>query len=243
MCLRIGWHSAIELAKKSNKPLMGIHHMEAHCLSPLIDNAFNYPYLCLIASGGHTQLVKVNSALNFELLGNCLDDAIGEAYDKTSRLFNMSTSEMCKLVHGKTNKTKVNIMPGALNSNFSFSGLKSAIKRMKSDGKYDDLSIMVAFNQSAMSHVKRQILKILHKHEFTAVTGAGGAILNPSIQELLITIGREHSVPVYIPKSEYLVDNAAMIGFCGHLQLKEKRPFDILDKKYYDKWSYNRVQN
>ena len=202
MCLRQGWLTAIELSQKFSKPLMGIHHMEAHCLSPLIDSNVPFPYLCFIASGGHTQLVKVHSPVQFELLSDCLDDSIGEAYDKVARLFNTSAPEMCKLIYN--NKSLANgpsVMRSDKTGNFSFSGLKSAIKLMKSQAKFDDFSIMSAFQKSALDHVQRQISLILRRNSnFKALTGAGGALMNSALNDLVKEIGKRNCIPVYIPK-------------------------------------------
>ena len=244
LCLKQGWILANQLSKKLNKPLIGIHHMEAHCLSPMINNPnLKFPYLCFIGSGGHTQLVKVHSALNFELLSNCLDDAIGEAYDKTSRLFGVSTKDMCHRIYKRTTKIKIpQIMRNDKTGNFSFSGLKSAIRRFKELSLYEDEALMIAFQQSALNHINRQIQTILAKTKVTAISAAGGAIMNPAIQDLLNLVGKNYKLPVFIPNAEYLTDNAAMIGFCAWLQINENRPYDELNNWYFDKWDYNRVQ-
>ena len=240
-CLKEGWTLANDLAMNCHKPLLGIHHMEAHCLSPLINNDIDYPYLCFIASGGHTQLVIVHSPLQFELIGSALDNAIGEVYDKISRLFNISTPDMCKLLLNKTSSlAPIPIMQSDKSFNFSFSGVKSAIVRMANAKQHSDLELMLLLQSSCLLHVKKRLEQVLKKYKIKALTAAGGAIMNPALQVLLQTIAKEHKVPLVIPY-DYLTDNAAMIGMCAYFQLKANRPFDTIDKWYYSKWEYNRI--
>ncbi len=223
--LLVGVQFAKSLALSLNKPLIAVHHMQAHVLANLIpENKPQFPFLCLTVSGGHTQIVLAKSALELEVIGETIDDAAGEAFDKTAKLLGLPypggplIDRFAAL--GDPLKFKF-AEPQIKDLDFSFSGLKTSILYFLQ--KQDPGFIEANLNDLCAS-VQYTIVNILLKKLKKAVvhTGirqvclAGGVSANSSLRKSLEEMGLKHGWNVFIPSFEYCTDNAGMIAITAY---------------------------
>lgn len=234
--LLVGTSFAKSFALARNIPLIEVNHMQAHILAHFIDDPKpTFPFLCLTVSGGHTQIVLVKDYFDMELIGQTLDDAAGEAFDKTAKILNLPypggplIDKYAKL--GNPNAFKLP-EPQILDLNFSFSGLKTAILYLVQDEvKKNPNFLDVHMNDICASVQQRIVTILLNKVKKAAkLTGvkqiaiAGGVSANSGLRNSLIELGHKYKWDVFIPKFEYCTDNAAMIAIAGY-QKYLKRDF------------------
>lgn len=221
-------------------PIIEVHHMQAHIFAHFIKNAqINtdqspaFPFLCLTISGGHTQIIKVTGHYTTELIGQTLDDAAGEAFDKTAKLLGLPypggplIDQYAK--NGNLNKFLFP-HPKVANLDFSFSGLKSSIlyflrDRIKEDSNF--ISKNLADLCASVQHTITEILlnkleKAASETGISEITIAGGVSANSYIREKLQERAIKNNWNIYIPKLEYCTDNAAMIGIVGYFKYLRK---------------------
>ena len=224
--LLVGTQFAKSLSLALNKPLIAVHHMQAHVLANLIDenNKPDFPFLCLTVSGGHTQIVVANSPLDLKVIGETIDDAAGEAFDKTAKLLGLPypggplIDKYAQL--GDKHKFKF-AEPKIPELNFSFSGLKTSVLYFLQ--KHDAAFIQNNLNDLCAS-VQYTIISILLKKLQKAVkeTGiknvciAGGVSANSGLRKALQETGEQLGWKTFIPKFEYCTDNAAMIAITAY---------------------------
>jgi len=230
--LLVGTSFAKSMAIALNIPLIAVNHMQAHVLAHFIneDNQEKpkFPFLCLTISGGHTQILKISNYNNFEILGETIDDAVGEAFDKSAKLLGLPYPGGPLIdKHAKLgNKTAFKFTePKTKNEfDFSFSGLKTAILYfLQREYKKDELFIKENLNDICAS-IQHTIVNILMKKlklaskktGITEVAIAGGVSANSEIRETLKSFEKTIGWNTYIPKFEYTTDNAAMIGIVGY---------------------------
>ncbi len=226
--LLVGTSFAKSFALARNIPLIEVNHMQAHILAHFIDDPKpTFPFLCLTVSGGHTQIVLVKDYFNMELIGQTLDDAAGEAFDKTAKILNLPypggplIDKYAQL--GNPNAFKLP-EPQISDLNFSFSGLKTAILYMVQDELKKDASFLEIHMNDICASVQQRIVTILlNKVKKAAkLTGvkqiaiAGGVSANSGLRNSLIELGQKYNWDVFIPKFEYCTDNAAMIAIAGY---------------------------
>jgi N6-L-threonylcarbamoyladenine synthase len=230
--LLVGVQFAKSLSLALNKPLIAVHHMQAHVLANLIQQpAPEFPFLCLTVSGGHTQIVLVKSALQFELLGETIDDAAGEAFDKSAKILGLPypggplIDKYAK--DGDPMKFKF-AEPQIPELNFSFSGLKTSVLYfLQAETKKDPAFVQKNLNDLCAS-IQYTICKILIKKLKKAVqqTGiktvclAGGVSANSGLRKTLQQTGDELGWKIFIPSMEYCTDNAAMIAITGYYKYR-----------------------
>lgn len=230
--LLVGTQFAKSLALSLNKPLIAVHHMQAHVLANLIDenNKPDFPFLCLTVSGGHTQIVLANSPLSLKVIGETIDDAAGEAFDKTAKLLGLPYPGGPLIdKHAKEGNPLAFKFaePQIPELNFSFSGLKTSVLYFLQ--KQDPAFIQQNINDLCAS-VQYTIIEILLKKLKKAVkeTGvknvciAGGVSANSGLRNALTDTGKKLGWNTYIPKFEYCTDNAAMIAITAHYKFLEK---------------------
>lgn len=243
IALEVGIKKAKELAKKYQKPLFAINHMEGHLLSPLALNSKGngplkkgpkFPLLGLLVSGGRTQLVLAKDFGKYEILGETLDDAAGEAFDKVAKMLDLGypggpiISELAK----KGNPKRFDLpIPMARNKslNFSFSGLKTAclykIKetpKEKRDKKYLK-DFAASFEKVLVRAITLKLNLALQKHKPKQIFLGGGVINNNKLKREVRKIAKKYQIPVYAAYSNKLfTDNAAMIAIVGYYQAKTK---------------------
>ena len=213
-----------------NIPLIAINHMQGHILSHFIkDNQSmpKFPFLCLTVSGGHTQIVKVTNYLEMQVLGNTLDDAAGEAFDKSAKILGLSypggplIDKYAK--HGDVNYFKFG-KPKVKGLDFSFSGLKTSILYTIQKGIDKNSNFIKKNKNNLCASIQHSIVTILIEkiHKAAKETGinelaiAGGVAANSYLRNKLTELGKKYNYNLYIPKFEYCTDNAAMIGITAY---------------------------
>ncbi len=226
--LLVGTSFAKSFALAMDIPLIEVNHMQAHILAHFIDNPKpSFPFLCLTVSGGHTQIVLVKDYFEMELLGETLDDAAGEAFDKTAKILNLPYPGGPLIdKHAKDGDPRAFKLPEPQipELNFSFSGLKTAIlylvqAEMKKDPNFlsehmDDLCASV--QDRIVSILLNKLKKAAKQTGVKDIAIAGGVSANSGLRSSLLAMGEKYKWNVFIPKFEYCTDNAAMIAIAGY---------------------------
>ncbi|MDQ1152085.1 tRNA (adenosine(37)-N6)-threonylcarbamoyltransferase complex transferase subunit TsaD [Sphingobacterium zeae] len=232
--LLVGTSFAKSFALAQNIPLIDINHMQAHILAHFIEDPKpNFPFLCLTVSGGHTQIVLVKDYFEMELLGETLDDAAGEAFDKTAKILNLPypggplIDKYAKDGNPNAYRLPEPQIPGL---NFSFSGLKTAILylvqdqlKLNPDFLTDNMADLCASVQSRIVSILLNKLKKAAKETGVKdIAIAGGVSANSGLRQSLIEMGEKYNWRVFIPKFDYCTDNAAMIAIAGYHKFLKK---------------------
>ncbi|SMC58908.1 tRNA (adenosine(37)-N6)-threonylcarbamoyltransferase complex transferase subunit TsaD [Moheibacter sediminis] len=233
--LLVGSSFAKSLSASLDVPLIEINHMQAHILAHFIDdaneNSPDFPFLCLTVSGGHTQIVKINDYFEMELLGETIDDAAGEAFDKAGKVLGLdypSGPIIDKLAkEGNPDKFKFS-KPKVDGFNFSFSGLKTAIlyfiqKEVKENPDFieENLNDLCASIQKTIVDIlMEKIIAASEKSGINQIAIAGGVSANSEIRNRLNELAKSGNYKTFVPKFEYTTDNAAMIAMVGQLKFE-----------------------
>jgi len=240
--LLVGSQFAKSLALSLNIPLIGVHHMQAHVLANLIDEVRpSFPFLCLTVSGGHTQIVKCVSPYELTVIGETMDDAAGEAFDKSAKLLGLPYpgGPLIDTYAAKGDASAFNFpepqIPGL---NFSFSGLKTAILYFLRDGAQKDKNFVEKNINDICASIQKRIVSILlnklkkasHETGIKDICVAGGVSANNALRSSFTEIGIREGWKTYIPAFQYCTDNAAMIAITGYYKFLNKE-FDMLDVK------------
>ena len=220
------------LARALGVPVIGVHHMEAHLLAPLLEgDSPDFPYLALLVSGGHSLLVDVSGYGDYRVLGESLDDAAGEAFDKGAKLLGLSYPggpEIAKLAEkGEPDRFVLPTpMRGRSELNFSFSGLKTAllykIRDLEAEEPLDDhdrASLALALETAIVESLLDRTLRALEKTGHDRLVVAGGVGANRRLRRQLKAQCDAQGVRTYYPRPEYCTDNGAMIALTGCLRL------------------------
>ena len=249
VCLSVGLSFGKALAASLKKPFIAVNHLEGHALSPKINSKINYPYLLLLISGGHSQYLSVQGLGKYKRLGTTIDDALGEAFDKTAKLLGIEFpgGPQIEVLAKKGDPEKYSLPKPILNRggcNLSFAGLKTAIlkisKEIKTDQEKYDLA--ASFHKTIEEIINKKT-KIAFK-EFEkenkvkekAFVVAGGVAANERIRSLLVNLCEQNNYKSIFPKIELCGDNAAMIALVGLEKFKLKK-FNTLDYPAKPRWS------
>ena len=249
VCLSVGLSFGKGLAASLNKPFIGVNHLEGHALSPKLNSKLNYPYLFLLISGGHSQFLNVRGLGKYKRLGTTIDDALGEAFDKTAKLLGIAFpgGPQIEIYAKKGNPNKYNLPKPIFNRggcNLSFAGLKTAILKITKDIKTEQEKFDLA------ASFQKTIEEILYKKTKTAFSEfekqnnlkektfvvAGGVAANKNIRNMLINLCNEKNYQSIFPPIELCGDNAAMIAMVGLERFKLKQ-FDNLDHPAKPRWA------
>lgn len=225
--LIVGVSTAKTLAMSLNIPLVEVHHMMAHVLAHFASEPHPpFPFLCLTVSGGHTQIVKVNDYDNMEILGHTLDDAAGEAFDKTGKMLGLEypAGPIIDRLAQKGQHTFTFPEPSVKGLDFSFSGLKTSILYFLRDNMAENDNFINDNLEDICCSVQNTIVAILINNlkkavKMTGITHvgiAGGVSANSALRTALKTTGEKLGWTTYIPEFQYCTDNAAMIGIAGY---------------------------
>lgn len=226
--LLVGTGFAKSLALSLDIPLIAVHHMQAHVLSNLIaDPQPEFPFLCLTVSGGHTQIVLCKDALNMEILGETLDDAAGEAFDKTAKLLGLPYpgGPLIDQYAKDGDPQKFHFPePQIEGLNFSFSGVKTSIlyflqKQLKNDPDFisKHLTDICASAQHCIVNILLQKLKKASQQTgIKTICLAGGVSANKGLRNAMKDMAEKYHWKLFIPEMEYCTDNAAMIAITGY---------------------------
>jgi N6-L-threonylcarbamoyladenine synthase len=231
--LLVGASIAAALGFALEIPVLGVHHLEGHLLSPLLsDPAPAFPFVALLVSGGHTQLMEVSGLGLYKLLGETVDDAAGEAFDKTAKLLGLGypggpalsklADEFCR--SGQSNPFKLpRPMLRSGDLNFSFSGLKTAVMtlaRKQPLTQQTQGAIASAFQEAVVDVLTEKSLAALLKTGLTQLVVAGGVGANRQLRSNLCRETEKMGATVFFPELEFCTDNGAMIAFAGAMRLQ-----------------------
>jgi len=248
--LLVGLSTAKSLSLALGIPLIEVNHMQGHILAHFIretkhgndgaksenatsDTAPSFPFLCLTVSGGHTQIVKVTAPLEFELLAETEDDAVGEAFDKAAKILGLPYPGgplIDKYAQsGDASKYKFPT-PRLANYNYSFSGVKTAFlyfiqeqTGLNPDFVQEHLpDICASYQAHLINYLLKNLLAVAKETGIRHIAIAGGVSANSGLRATLQELGRKHQWHTYIPKFEYCTDNAAMIAMTGYFKFLEK---------------------
>ncbi len=241
VCLTVGLNFGKAMASSLNVPFIGVNHLEGHALSPKLNSKLKYPYLLLLISGGHSQYLSVNDLGKYKRLGTTIDDALGEAFDKTAKLLGIEFpgGPNLELFAKKGDSNKFKLPKPIINKggcNLSFAGLKTAIlkitKKIKTEQEKFDLaaSFQKTIEEILFIKTKKAFdeFKKLNSSKNSNFVVAGGVAANEGIRNRLIKVSRENNFNPIFPDLKLCGDNAAMIAMVGLEKYKVKQ-FDDLD--------------
>ena len=243
--LLVGASLGRSLAWAWNVPAIDIHHMEGHLLSPMLEpNRPEFPFLALLVSGGHTMLVDVSGVGRYDILGSTLDDAIGEAFDKTAKLLGLEypggPSIAKAAEHGNLGQFRfprpMTDRPGL---DFSFSGLKTYARNTVAEGDLDDqlvADVAWAFQDAAVDTLVIKCRRALEVTGHDQMVIAGGVGANSELRRRMADVATTRPISVFYPRPELCTDNGAMIAYAGGLRLKSMAK-DNLDFTVRSRWS------
>jgi N6-L-threonylcarbamoyladenine synthase len=238
----VGLVTAKGLALASGKPLLAVNHLEGHALSPMLsDPNLDFPYLLLLVSGGHCQLLFVEGVGSYRRLATTIDDAAGEAFDKSAKLLGLGFPGGPAVERAaKSGNPKAVPLPrplvGTAEPHFSFAGLKSAVLRARDSGLYSAEDISASFQQAVVDCLVDRTKRALEQvPEATALVVAGGVAANQSVRSALTDLAASHGLPFVAPPLWLCTDNAAMIAWAGALRF-ETGLVDGLDAPARARW-------
>jgi N6-L-threonylcarbamoyladenine synthase len=246
--LLVGSSIAQSLAWGLGIPAIGVHHMEGHLLAPLLaESKPDFPFVALLVSGGHTLLVEVKVIGEYKILGESLDDAVGEAFDKTAKILGLGYPggpALAKLAAegeaGRFNFPRpMTDRPGL---DFSFSGLKTFARNTFTKHPDEKANIAKAFEVAATETLMIKCRRALEQTGFSTLVVAGGVSANTTLRQVLDQMGEKLKVDVYYPEHEFCTDNGAMIALAGHCRLMAGQKNDNLEIAIRARWNLEELQ-
>ena len=248
VCLTVGLNFGKAIASSLNLPFIGVNHLEGHALSPKLHSKLEYPYLLLLISGGHSQYLSVNGLGKYKRLGTTIDDALGEAFDKTAKLIGIEFPGGPKIEeYAKKGDPNKFILPKPIinkgGCNLSFAGLKTAVlkisKKIKTKKEKFDLAASFQKTIEEILYIKSKIafkeFKKINKNGNRFVV-AGGVAANKKIRKVLETLCNEENFESIFPPPSLCGDNAAMIAMVG-LEKFKKKQFNKLNYPVSPRWA------
>lgn len=248
--LLVGSSFAKSMAQALNIPAIPVHHMKAHVLAHFIDSNEKkppFPFINLTVSGGHTQILKVSSAFDFELMGETLDDAAGEAFDKAAKMMGLSYPggpEIDRLAQNGNNLKFTFTKPRVDGLNFSFSGLKTGFKNLldRESRKNPDFikenlyDLCASIQHTIVEILIENLISAANQSQITHVAIAGGVSANSYLRRRLRETETTHGFKTYIPPFEYCTDNGAMIAIAGYFEYLKNKSLRPLTDSATARW-------
>ncbi|MGM9878633.1 MAG: tRNA (adenosine(37)-N6)-threonylcarbamoyltransferase complex transferase subunit TsaD [Bacilli bacterium] len=227
--LLVGLESAKTLSYIYNKPLVPVHHIRSHIYANNIEKKMEFPLMALIVSGGHTNLLYMKDHFDYEVVGETLDDAVGECYDKVGRVINVpypGGPEIDKLAHIGNPSYSLPIPLNDDSFNFSFSGLKSAVINLvhNLDQKGEKLikeDLACSFQNVVVEVLTTKTIKAMKKYHVNNLIIAGGVSANKGIRHEFEKLAKENNFNFSCPNMKYCTDNATMVAAAGYFLYKE----------------------
>jgi len=248
VCLSVGLSFGKAVASSLNKPFIAVNHLEGHALSPKLNSELSYPYLLLLISGGHTQFLSVQGLGNYKRLGTTIDDAVGEAFDKTAKLLGIEFPGGPQIeIYAKKGNPKKYELPKPIfhkgGCNLSFAGLKTAVlkisKQIKTDQEKYDLAASFQRTIEEILYKKTKIafkeFKKINEIDENKFVVAGGVAANKRIREVLENLCKEEEFEAIFPPISLCGDNAAMVAMVGLERFKLSQ-FNELDHPAKPRW-------
>ena len=236
VCLSVGLSFGKAMAASLNKPFIAVNHLEGHALSPKLNSKINYPYLLLLISGGHSQFLSVEGLGKYKRLGTTIDDAVGEAFDKTAKMIGIEFPGGPKIEEyaKKGNPNKFKLPKPIINKggcNLSFAGLKTAVLKvavnLKTEQEKFDLAASFQKTIEEILYEKSKIafyeFRKINKNDKNVFVIAGGVASNKKIREVLTNLSLKENFQPIFPPIKLCTDNAAMIAMVGLEKFKKKR--------------------
>ena len=248
VCLSVGLNFGKAVAASLKKPFIAVNHLEGHALSPKLNSKINYPYLLLLISGGHSQFLCVEGLGKYKRLGTTIDDALGEAFDKTAKLLGIEFpgGPQIEILAKKGNPNRFDLPLPIINKggcNMSFAGLKTAVLKIaknikEEDDKYD---LAASFQRTIEKIIYKKSKVALEQYKKIGNTNnkfviAGGVAANTNIRNILTKLCEEEKFDAIFPHIEFCGDNAAMIAVAGLEKFKLKQ-FNNLDFPAKPRWA------
>lgn len=236
-CLLVGLNAAKTLALVHDKPFIGVNHLNAHLCANYIDTDIKPPFMALLVSGGHTQIIDVESYSKQTILGETIDDAVGEAYDKVARLIGLpypGGPRLDKLAQ-EGNPKAFELPEGKVDGyNFSFSGLKTAVLRLVKSFDGKDLptnDICASFQECVSKTLVKKLKKAAIERGYKQIVIAGGVAANSEIRKKVFALENE-GFRVNAPIMKYCTDNASMVASCAYFNTNT---FDDIDVEVFSR--------
>jgi N6-L-threonylcarbamoyladenine synthase len=239
--LLVGYTFAKGLSFALNIPMINVHHMKAHILAHFIEDPKpKFPFLCLTVSGGHTQIVRIDNYTKMSIIGQTIDDAVGEAFDKGAKLLGLSYPGGPKIDHYSTlgdpfkfSFAESNV-PGL---DYSFSGIKTSLlyflrDQLKVNSEFIEENIndlCASYQKSLINMLCKKLIIASNKTKIKRIAIAGGVSANQGLRKELNTLANSMNWELFIPEFQYCTDNAAMISITGYLQYKNNQQAKITD--------------
>lgn len=241
------------LALASNKPYIAVNHLEGHALSPRLSNEIEFPYILLLVSGGHCQIIEAQDVGQYKILGTTLDDAVGECFDKVAKMLGLGYPGGREVeLKARNGNPKAFVFPRPLlkkeSLDFSFSGLKTAVKRVVDGIDVSDsasVADVCASFQTAVSDVLiEKIRRVIHlkKNITKNIVVAGGVAANNFIKNNLSNLAEKEGMNLFYPELSLCTDNGAMIAWAG-LERFRKGYINTLDFEPKSRWSLEDLKN
>ena len=246
--LLVGSSIAQSLAWGLGIPALGVHHMEGHLLAPLLDSSkLKFPFVALLVSGGHTLLVEVVGIGKYKILGQSLDDAVGEAFDKTAKILGLGYPGgpalallATKGVEGRFDFPRPMIdRPGL---DFSFSGLKTFARNTFIEFPKEKASIAKAFEVAATDTLMIKCRRALEQTGFSTLVVAGGVSANLALRQIVNEMAKKININVHYPEPEFCTDNGAMIALAGHYRLLSGQRNDHYEILVKPRWNLEELE-
>jgi N6-L-threonylcarbamoyladenine synthase len=230
-------------------PTLGVHHMEAHLLAPMLeDRTPEFPFIALLVSGGHTSLVSVGGLGKYEVIGETLDDAVGEAFDKTAKLLGLAYPGGAALAElAKSGKPDAYRFPRPMidkpGLDFSFSGLKTEVvnvlNRLKNFDDQVSADIAYGFQEAAIATLAIKSRRALRQTAIKTLIVAGGVGANKRLRDELQKVAVQESAEVFYPRPEFCTDNGAMVAYLGCQRMLSGQQDTTLSVQVKPRWSLN----
>ena len=248
VCLSVGLSFGKSFASAMNIPFISVNHLEGHALSPKLNSKLSFPYLLLLISGGHSQYLSVNGIGIYKRLGTTIDDALGEAFDKTAKLLGVDFpgGQQIEVLAEKGDPNRYELPKPIINRggcNLSFAGLKTAVLKLSKNIKNDQdkFDIAAAFQKTILDIIYKKTKNAFNEYEKKINTSnkvfviAGGVAANKKIRSMLINLCNENNYKNIFPPINLCGDNAAMIAMVG-LEKFKLRQFNKLDYPAKPRW-------